>query len=420
MQMTLMRRPFDPDTHILADLYQKLRGELSMRKRERRLGAPLQGLGVTAACAYTGAPAVCVRNQQLISAEVRAKLDAELPGKERLKELLPQVENKGFQFVHRFDDFGTKGESSYLAVIHTDGNDMGNRIKVIGGKFTKPEENFDFIKALRDFSESVHNASRKALTETVDVLLAPDNLPEGSNLIGDCVAIPERNGVRYLPFRPLVFGGDDVTFVCEGRLGLSLAAKYLATYSGETLSDGEPAYARAGVAVVKSHYPFSRAYELADALCGSAKEYIKDCKVKGERGVSALDWHFAVTGLLLPLSELREREYVTKGRHLLMRPVRLDSAEQEWRTWTTFTKVIDGFRGEEGDWVGRRNKLKALMDVLREGPEEVKLFLAGKKLPDVQLWPEMKSQGWQGEHCGYYDALEALDFCVPLNGSRPG
>jgi hypothetical protein len=29
-------------------------------------------------------------------------------------------------------------------------------------------------------------------------------------------------GKICLPFRPLVYGGDDVTFVCDGRLGLVL------------------------------------------------------------------------------------------------------------------------------------------------------------------------------------------------------
>ena len=29
------------------------------------------------------------------------------------------------------------------------------------------------------------------------------------------------------PLRPIVFGGDDLTFVCHGRIGLALAARYL-------------------------------------------------------------------------------------------------------------------------------------------------------------------------------------------------
>ncbi len=419
MQMTLQRMPFDPVSGILAKIHQELRGRLARRKLDRKVSAPLAGLGVTAACVYTGAPAVCERNGQLISAEVRAKLDAEPYGNERLKKLLPDVETNGFKLTHNFGDFGTKGESSFLAIVHADGNRMGDRIENIGRKFPRPGLNDDYIKALGDFSDSVHKASEKALQETAGLLLSPDNLPEGSNLIGGIVPIPERNGERYLPFRPIVFGGDDVTFVCEGRLGLSLAAEYLSAYSGETLSDGEPAHARAGVAVVKSHYPFSRAYELAVSLCDSAREYIRDCEEKGEQGVSAFDWHFAVTGLLLPLSEVREREYTAREGSLLMRPVRLNPAGNDWRSWVTFTRVIDGFRDDDGAWAGRRNKLKALRDVLREGPEDVKLFLAGEKLPSVPSWPDMRTQGWQGENCGYFDAVEALDFYVPLNGSRP-
>lgn len=40
-------------------------------------------------------------------------------------------------------------------------------------------------------------------------------------------AIPfesDKNGRPYLPLRPLVFGGDDATFVCNGSIGVELAA----------------------------------------------------------------------------------------------------------------------------------------------------------------------------------------------------
>ena len=66
--------------------------------------------------------------------------------------------------------------------------------------------------------------------------------------------------------RALVFGGDDVTFVCDGRLGLSLATLYAREFAAETAKRPEcgPLTARAGIAIVKTHYPFARAYALAD------------------------------------------------------------------------------------------------------------------------------------------------------------
>jgi hypothetical protein len=312
--------------------------------------------------------------------------------------------------VRDFGDLGTEGESSYLAVIHTDGNEMGQRIKDLGKDHSVADENEAYVQKLRQFSKSVASAATTALERTVAVLLDAQNLSDDK--LGGVVPLPEREGTPILPLRPIVFGGDDVTFVCEGRLGLVLAEKYLSEFSAQTLSDGKPAHARGGVAVVKSHYPFSRAYDLAEALCRSAKEYILKAAQAG--GLTALDWHFAVGGLVLPLDKVREREYTIGRRTLLMRPVRLTSMDGDWHSWETFTRVVMHFKGEQ--WAGRRNRILALRDALRGGPEAVKLFLYDVELEDIPQRPDMKTQGWQGGECGYWDAIEALDFYVPLKG----
>lgn len=416
LRLVLKRQPFDPDREALKDLHQELRGKLAQRKLDRDFSTPLLGLGVTAACVYTGEPAVEVQDDQLISASVRAKLAHQEAGNERLKSQLPRVGKRNYDFIYDFDDFGEKGESSYLAVIHTDGNDMGKRIQRLGEDFDTPGDNERYVKTLRAFSRSVQKAAKTALDATVDMLLKPENLvvEKGKEKIGGVVPVPVRRGLKRLPFRPIVFGGDDVTFVCEGRLGLTVAAKYLAEFSEKTLSDGQPAHARAGVAVVKSHYPFSRAYGLAEDLCRSAKEYIQEAAEPD--GLTALDWHFAVSGLVLPLAKLREREYHALEGSLLMRPLRLSKPAGDWRSWATLTRLMDEFQREDRNWAGRRNKIKALREALRNGREAVRHFLYQETLPDIPQRPNMKTQGWQGPYCGYFDAIEALDFYVALEG----
>jgi hypothetical protein len=229
-----------------------------------------------------------------------------------------------------------------------------------------------------------------------------------------------------LPFRPIVFGGDDATFVCDGRLGLDLAATYLAAFTDGKLADDQPIFARAGVAVVKSHFPFSRAYELADSLAANAKRAIDSLHVEKEEGVTVLDWHFSTTGIILDLAEIRNREYRTAdSRSLLMRPVRLTNATPatlRWRSWLNFESLMAAFQHDQGYdfgvWSGRRNKLKALRDALRGGPEAVRLFLTSyqlQALPSIPGQPDMATNGWQGPECGYFDAVEALDFYISLN-----
>ena len=433
LQVVLKRQSFDPQGQVLAELHQELRKSLAKRKLDRRRSAPLMGLGVTAACVFTGAPAVALdEERRLISAEVSAKLDNEEAGKERLKRHLSDIKLAGYEFVYDFDKLGSKGESSYLAVVHADGNRMGERIKAIGAKFSHPEDNDKYVLALRRFSESVQTAASAALNRTVGMLLAPDNIErddQGNQLLGGAVPIQDN---RFLPFRPIVFGGDDVTFVAEGRLGLEIAARYLSEYASHRLADGErvdgklaeglPAYARAGVAVVKTHYPFSRAYELADDLCQSAKAYIKEWTNRGEAGVTAVDWHFAVAGLVLPLKDIREREYTAREGTLLMRPLRLNEPRQDWRSWQTFSELTHEFQRQNGDWAGRRNKVKALRDALREGKDATQIFLRNIEatLPPIPEQRELERTGWHRGVCGYFDVIEALDFYVPLHGGFRG
>lgn len=400
----------------LRQTHQQLREKLAQRKLDRRSSTPLLGLGVTAACVYTGAPAVDVRDGQLISAEVQAKRDAAEDGKAYLSRQLPQVAQAGYEFVYDFNDFGTKGESSYLAVIHTDGNRMGERIQGLAGI-----DDTAYREALVAFSNSVRTAAEIALTSTADLLLQNIVEVEGKDgrmhkTIAGRVPCPEKDGKVYLPFRPIVFGGDDVTFVCEGRLGLALAAHYLRVFSEQALSDNELAHARAGVAVVKSHYPFSRAYELAEDLAASAKRYINATK----KHFTALDWHFAVSGLVLPLKEVREREYKVPAGNLLLRPLALTPVANDGRSWDTFTSIMAEFNKDP--WAGKRNKIKALREALREGPQAVERFLGlyteRTPLPEIKGLPSMAKQGWQGGRCGYFDAIEALDFFIPLEEAQ--
>jgi hypothetical protein len=421
LDLVVKRMAFDSARDSLAQVHQQLREKLAQRKRDRALSTPLTGLGVTAACVYTGAPAVGLNDDgKLVSVEVQHKLKAKKAGKKRLQEQLPQVAGNGYDFVYDFGEFGTPGEASYLAVIHTDGNRMGERIKDIGEQFARPDQNAEYRRALADFSKSVQNAADLALRATVDALLdavVVEKTPKGERRSIGKVPIHQRDSDRkwLLPFRPIVFGGDDVTFVCEGRLGLAVAARYLQLFSRQILFDKGPAYCRGGVAVVKSHYPFSRAYDLAEALCASAKGYIKE--TAPDRHLTALDWHFAVSGLVLPLDEVRQHEYTVPTGSLLMRPLRLDPPDGDWRSWETFIAMLDGFGRDP--WAERRNKVKALRDALREGRAATQHFLAlhGLNLPKISGQPDMVASGWHGSgRCGYWDAVEALDFYVPLEG----
>lgn len=425
LQVVLVHKDFDWQKEALGGekgIIAQAMTNLTKKKADHLESSPILGLGITAACAFTGLPAVPQDiERHLISAEVKAKLDAESEANRRLLRLF----NFGDHGVDHepardFDDFGrTKGESSYIAVIHTDGNGMGQRIQRNRSKFPEASENRDYIRAMRRFSISVQLAASEALQSTIERLFEMIQHEDDGDYMGKNKEIRIQD--NKLPFRPIVFGGDDVTFVCDGRLGLSLAAYYLKQFCSHQLADGAPAHCRAGIAVVKTHYPFARAYTLAEELCNSAKVYIKKRQQPpyDEDGLTAMDWHFAVSGLVRDLSEVRDLEY-SEGS-LLMRPIRVTDPERHWPSWSTFRRIVKEF--QTGDqWVERRNKVMGLREALRSGPESVKHFLAVYnvgRLPPIAHQPDMESRGWQGGRCGYFDAIEAMDFFVPLEGEEP-
>ena len=437
---------FEWENQALATVHSDLRKLAMSGKAPRPISMPLLGLGVTAACNFTGLPAVGRDHDDLVSQEAKHKAEAHKQALARLHNVLPKV-RKGkyaYEFVDDFDLLGEKHESSFMAVVHADGNGMGKRFEAIAAQYPRPEDNAEYVIRLRRLSEGVKENSIKALRATVDLLIRDREQTEGEDF-GYVVPVPKKNGVNYLPFRPIVFGGDDTTFVCEGRLGLTLAKKFLEVISQEPLpglkegQEGEPLYARAGVAVVKSHYPFSRAYELSEALVASAKKELKEMMVN-EKG-SVIDWHFSTSGIIVPLDQLRNREYAAdNGDSLLMRPVWVDvgeapTVEAYWRSWQNFDYVTSVFNGrarnpeEAKPWAERRNKILALRTALRQGSEAVEQFRESYEqslLPVILESPTdniqdnkktaVRQTGWHPDKhkCGYFDAIEAMDFYVPL------
>ena len=185
-----------------------------------------------------------------------------------------------------------------------------------------------------------------------------------------------------------------------------------------TLSDGNPIYARAGIAIVKTHYPFSRAVELAGDLAKSAKKYIIET---GEKSLLAMDWHFAASGPIGDLDDIREREYTVDAGKLYMRPVRLGkSVGADWHSWDTFTSIIKEF---QNNWADKQNKLMSLREALRAGPETVEQFVTAyvqQKLPEIKTDPDSATRGWIDKQCTCFDVIEAMDFFVPLENKGDG
>ena len=437
--------------------------ELGRQKGKAIESRPALGWPVTAACTSTGLPAnhhhpdekgktgSASRANRQVAAKWWAALAPEenratdrLDARTRLRALLPEVgKGKEFDWSDDLDLLGDLPErdDSYIAVVHADGNGMGQRIKELGDLWKEQRENpRGYINAMRGLSTSVQATAQKALKETLRTVLGhlTDHSGPGPRRHATKRDYRIENGERKLikvqkifPVRPVVFGGDDVTLVCAGPWGLAVATRYLAELEKLEMDDGQGGktrpYACAGVAIVKTHYPFFQAYKLSEDLIKKAKGLSKE--LAGKKA-STIDWHLTTTGLHGDLDTIRAREYSTPTGPLTMRPLML-RADKTWRNWDNLIGLLDFF-GNDGDWQERRNKIMRLREALRRGPDGVAEFWAifgekGKSLPDIML-PDglILNNGWvrvtnsAGElRCAYFDSIEIADHFFTLPDPDP-
>ncbi|MBK8640365.1 MAG: hypothetical protein IPN92_19530 [Chromatiaceae bacterium] len=446
LELVCAVHPFSPSASGFAVALDELFAALAKTKQGRPRRAPLGGLGVTQACRSTGNPAVAEHvlhaqdgsaDRRPVSAEILAKLavveDKPSPVEARLASAIG-IDMGEFTFPRDFADLGaTKGEHSYLAVVHADGDGMGRRLRTVA---KTAADAWAGIRALRDFSVAVNQAGERTLRDIVARVKGaviwdkgvpwirhpdPELSELGFRLAAETGSDDDRTGRWFLPLRPLVYGGDDITLVADGRIGLDLAAYGLDAFAGHTDNlpgRGGPISASAGVAIGKSSRPFARAYGLAEELCISAKAYRRE----RELITGCLDWHFASSSPGGTLAELREREYgvtFSQGREtLLLRPVTVrPNPRDTGRGWPTVRSAIDVFQGES--WMDRRNKVKAMRDALRGGPEAVQWlrarYLDGAELPAlIDARGNWARDGWDSRRCGYFDAIELFDRFIPL------
>lgn len=353
---------------------------------------------------------------------------------------------EGWAFAKDFADLQGRTDENFIAVVHVDGNSMGKRVKNL---YDSETESWDACcDKLRCFSEGIQHdfesAFRKMAAEVADY--------EAANPAGN---------TGILPVRPVILAGDDVCFVARGCLGLECAERFMKHLSAKTNpQDGETYAACAGVAMVHLKYPFHQAYDLAEALCSSAKKYGVSLCDNGS--VSAMDWHMEFGQLKENLRAIREDYQTEDGRCMELRPVVVlqgDMTEdaQEKMNVRTYSFVRDMCLQmkqavqTDGEKIAR-SKLKELRNAIKQGELECRyalqdgeitnLFRAVFKaqyntadeqyakyadmlkdgeLIDKQPFRTFDDGGKNGSepvsHCLFFDAIEMMDHFERLEGN---
>lgn len=196
------------------------------------------------------------------------------------------------------DISGLKGKNDWIAIIHADGNGLGRVVQKIG----KQKEDFKI------FSQKLDEATRKAANAAY------------------MATYKERDDKkRIIPIRPVVLSGDDMTVIIRGDLALLYAKTFMVEFEKKTkellkdilekyqvFSGGQNYLTTcAGVAFIKSSYPFYYGYQLAEDLCGQAKKDTKEKVGEGNLPDSCLMFHKVQDSFITHYTAIEERELTT-------------------------------------------------------------------------------------------------------------
>lgn len=353
--------------------------------------------GITAECSHTGYSMdiwndmEVEEKQSYVSSVAYAKLKASKEATENLEKEFSDVLNNKYCFTDELDSLGqSKGEESHIAIVHIDGNGMGKRFK----KTTSLEQ-------IRCLSITVEKATKKSFELMLNHIISEFGRIEEALGFDEDKKYPEEDSRKILPLRPIIIGGDDITFVCDGRLGIYFARMFMEFFETQTVSDNVKLSACAGIAITKTKYPFYRGYEIAEQLCQNAKKEIKE----GDSG-SWLDFHIAFGGFSGSIEEIRESHYKSSQGSLFLRPYKINSTDAKG-----MATLIDN--------------TKKLMKFPRSKIKELRQVLAIDKVASLKFVAQMKSRGLefpviQGRRyeetlfidgvTPYFDMIELMEF----------
>lgn len=227
--------------------------------------------------------------------------------------------------VKLLDDLITKkGEESLLAVVHADGNNMGSKISEM---LTDKKDYDSCVNIMREFTADTAKAFGKSGLDAMQK--CQQQLKEDYK---------GKYDEKAFFFRKIIADGDDMTFVCNARFVMDYVRAYLeAVQNYNNKGEKEWRYSScAGICIFHSHYPFARAYSLAEQACESAKKNVHGECIKEE---SWVDFHYIHNGVGGDLDQIREHQSVSG---CMARPWRIGTkANTDRKDYSTLQILAD-------------------------------------------------------------------------------
>lgn len=300
----------------------------------------------------TGLPAVKIDNEgRLIDEGTVKKREAE--GKQDIALCIKSFgENVRAENVP-FELGDLKGKNDWIAIIHADGNGLGRVIEKKGHD----------MKELSRFSVNLDDATKAAARKTFQDIKNDYDIK------------------RIIPLRPIVLSGDDMTIICRADLALDYASLYLKNFELETEKKGQRLTACAGIAFVKSKFPFYYGYQLAESLCELAK---KDARIQGKDSPSCLMFH-KVQSAFFDNYESIVRQELTPSEKISLKngPYYLKAIEGRWSI-DNLKKVVDDLSEEKSS--NLKNAVREWLTLIFENPGKAEQRIVRTGI----LYPEKK------------------------------
>lgn len=284
---------------IVEELENKLRAQRNKPMRSMTMG--LMGMKRSRT---TGLPATeIVINKKKEIEFLDASTYAKQYDKDKKKRVTLKLSKKALfediddgRIAHDIEDITQKND--WIAIIHADGNGLGQVVQKVGNDKDKYQA----------FSRNLDKATKAAARATYQIIAKKFELDK----------------FKRIPIRPIVLGGDDFTVICRGDFALEYTKEYLQQFEhfthielGEMIKANkvfgnniaDKLTACAGVAFIKSSYPFYYGYNLAEALCERAKKNAKEEKNKVDgQAQSCLMFHKVQDSFVTDFNAIAERE----------------------------------------------------------------------------------------------------------------
>ncbi|MEJ2248892.1 MAG: hypothetical protein P8Y97_04440 [Candidatus Lokiarchaeota archaeon] len=445
--LPLMVGSLETDMHNLSEDMKKL-GKIMFLNKARFIQAkPLGGIGITKLENQTDLPVQFYDSNKYLSYSASIKrIYEERKSRDYYKKVLIDGNvflktKKDWIFPRNLDELRFREGEHHIALVHLDGNNMGELIKkLIGDEIDYAKGLFTYKQFSIELEHIIYNAMRRTINDLINNL---EDLKKQEIING------EEKYEDFLPIRPIIINGDDLTFITHGLLGIGLAECLIknvdkerkkSNYKIDILKDNLSV--SGGVLITNYKFPFSRAYPILEDLSKSAKlkgKIINPDIKNSENLYSWLDIQILNSGVTSGLESLRKNYYNCPGckkpdpleKIINDNKIKMEQYNLLYRPWAILGKFENNTYSKFNWEINFKSKLKELLPESNNWPKsqlkklQKSFFISKEKVRDVIIEnkrrnrvlkdsSQLESGDWT--QTPYFDLIELMNYYneIPL------